>query len=637
MPDIALWPNCDHKCTMCSNEVDYKYSTTTYTFEKIKERLDKFIAWDDKQFYRFSDMKDDWTITGWEPTLNPDYFKILSYIREKFPDSRLVQLTHGDNFADEEFTKKISTLSNYHLVFPIHGYNKETHEAIVRKEWSWELLLKGIYNVLQYKKYNNQTLELRVIIQWQNYKHLDKIYELIYRYFPQVDSIVSIMMEYEWQSIDNITLTKVNYRDVLKMNEEIFLKWWNIFWKEKFKLYHFPLCTIQNKELWKYTWRTLPPDEIEFLDKCDDCELRKYCMWIHENYCKFNGEDEIISFSQEDIKKIKIIENPDNFRFNPILDVIPLDKNIHAKKKTVIFVGYACDNICRFCIDLNKRSINRNTQEILKDILLAKKNESKILEIIGGEVTIRKDFFTIMGFIKSLNFEHVYLVTNGNKMSDYIFSKKLYDLQVLDSIVFSIHGHTDILHDTLTSTPWSLKRLLQGIKNWQDLWFPREKIGTNTAIETGNYESLVEIWKFIKKIWCFGSSEFIFADPNQGWVHNKFEILMPKISDAAPYMRKLLDWWNTHGMIYRVRYVPLCYFVEYRENNISELKEIEIYSNVTHSAPDFYNSDVVEWRKNNGRVKTKKCLPCKLYNQCEWIWKTYYEKLGDEELKSILK
>jgi hypothetical protein len=46
-------------------------------------------------------------------------------------------------------------------------------------------------------------------------------------------------------------------------------------------------------------------------------------------------------------------------------------------------------------------------------------------------------------------------------------------------------------------------------------------------------------------------------------------------------------------MTYRVRYVPLCYFEDYLENNISELKEIEIYSNVTHSAPDFYNADVV--------------------------------------------
>ncbi len=112
---------------------------------------------------------------------------------------------------------------------------------------------------------------------------------------------------------------------------------------------------------------------------------------------------------------------------------------------------------------------------------------------------------------------------------------------------------------------------------------------------------------------------------------------MPKITEASSYMRDVIDWWNKNEMIYRVRYVPLCYFEEYLDNNISEIKEIEIYTNVTHSAPDFYNSDVVEWRKNTWRVKTKKCIWCKLYNKCEWIWKTYYEKLWDEELKPILK
>lgn len=69
---------------------------------------------------------------------------------------------------------------------------------------------------------------------------------------------------------------------------------------------------------------------------------------------------------------------------------------------------------------------------------------------------------------------------------------------------------------------------------------------------------------------------------------------MPRISDAAPFMRELLNWGNANNMMYRVRYVPLCYFPEYRENNISEIKEVQIYSSVTHSAPDFHNSDVVE-------------------------------------------
>ena len=631
MPDIALWSACDHKCTMCSNSVDYIETISDYTYETIKKRIDGFVWGDDRNFHRFPDLKDDWTITWWEPTLNPDYYKILKYIRDKFPNSKLVQLTHWDKFADIGFTKEIVTLSNYHLVFPIHWYNKLTHEAIVRKEGSWEALIKWIYNVLKYKRFDDQTFEIRIIIQGQNYKHLDKIYEFIYKYFPQVDSVVSIMMEYEGQAIDNKKLTSVNYKDVYKINEKVFLEYWEKFWINKFKLYHFPLCTLKNPKLWKYMWRTLPSHEINFVWKCSTCKLSKYCMWIHETYCEFNWEKEIIPFKKKDIWNIKIIENKDNFRFKPIIDV----KDSFAGKKTVIFVWYGCNIGCRFCIDLNKRHINRTTKEVLKDILLAKKNWTEILEIIGWEVTIRKDFFVIMKFIKSLNFRHSYMVTNWLRFADREFSERLYDMKVLDSIVFSIHADNAKLHDKLVAVPWAFDKLVKWIKIWQDLWYDNKRIWTNTAIEKGNFDNVYEIWKFVKKLKCLWSSEFIFADPNVWWVHDNFEELMPTISESSPHMRKMLDWWNKNWMIYKVRYVPLCHFEDHIENWISEIKETEIYTNVTHSAPDFYNDDVVEWRQETWRIKPKKCEWCKLYNKCEWIWITYYEKLWDEELLPI--
>jgi len=90
-------------------------------------------------------------------------------------------------------------------------------------------------------------------------------------------------------------------------------------------------------------------------------------------------------------------------------------------------------------------------------------------------------------------------------------------------------------------------------------------------------------------------------------------------------------------MVYRVRYVPLCYFKEYIEtNNISELMEKKIYSKVIHSAPDFVDEDVITNRQISGRMKTEKCKWCKLYDICEWLWVTYLENRGDEELKPVI-
>lgn len=66
-----------------------------------------------------------------------------------------------------------------------------------------------------------------------------------------------------------------------------------------------------------------------------------------------------------------------------------------------------------------------------------------------------------MKFIKSMNFRHVYLVTNGNRLADYEFAKKFYELDVLHSIVFSIHGPNPEIHNLVTSTPKSFEKLIE--------------------------------------------------------------------------------------------------------------------------------------------------------------------------------
>lgn len=319
MPDIALWSACDHKCVMCSNSKEYIDTIRDYSLSALKTRIDSYKAWNDFSLHRFPDVQWDWTITGWEPTLNPAYFEVLSYIREEFPMSRIIQLTHGDNFANEEFTKKISTISNYHICVPLHGFNAETHEAIVRKKWSFQALMRGIINILKYKN-QDQQLEIRIIIQKMNYKYLDKMYYLIHKFFPQVDTVTTIMMEFEGQALDNIEHTRVNYTQVMEANNDVFVKWGEVFGRDRFRLYHFPLCIVKDTRLWKYLWRTLPAHEITFVKACMDCKSAKYCMWIHEAYADFNGQNEFSSFTYniED----SIVEDPDNFRFHPIKSVI---------------------------------------------------------------------------------------------------------------------------------------------------------------------------------------------------------------------------------------------------------------------------------------------------------------------------
>ena len=302
-------------------------------------------------------------------------------------------------------------------------------------------------------------------------------------------------------------------------------------------------------------------------------------------------------------------------------------------KKTVIIVGYRCNNQCQFCNDANKRELrNKTTEEIQQEMIDAKKRGTTYIELIGGETTIRPDAAELIKFAKNLDFETINMATNGRMFSYLKFTKKIIKAGLTD-IVFSIHGHNAKIHDYLTQSPGSFKQLLEGLNNFKKLGF--KKIGSNTTIVKQNYKYLPKIGKFIFDQ-GIRNSEFIFVDPNYGGAYDNFDKLVPKISKIAPYIKKCLDIGKKNKIPHwHIRYVPLCYFKDYL-NQVSELQEVETFK-TEHLAPDFENFNVEESRQEIGRIKPKKCQKCKLFNQCEGIWKEYLKQYGDKELKPILK
>lgn len=301
-------------------------------------------------------------------------------------------------------------------------------------------------------------------------------------------------------------------------------------------------------------------------------------------------------------------------------------------KKTVIFTDYNCNNNCIFCIDKNKRAIKgKDFKLITKEIKEAKERGTTYLEFIGGEVTIRKDSLDIFSYAKKVGFDTIALVTNGRMLSYKDYARKLLDSGV-SHLVISIHGHTKTLHDKLTESEGSYEQMIKGLANLRSLGF--DNIGSNTTIVKQNYKYLPRIGQFLldNKIY---NSEFIFVDPNYGAAKDNFKKLVPHISVIAPYVRKCLALKKGDKLVnhWHIRYVPLCYFVEFLDQ-VSEIEEVKRFK-TEHIAPDFVNLSVEESRASVGRIKTKRCDGCKLFDICEGVWKEYIEQYGDSELKLI--
>lgn len=300
-------------------------------------------------------------------------------------------------------------------------------------------------------------------------------------------------------------------------------------------------------------------------------------------------------------------------------------------KKTVIFAGYTCNNKCLFCINAFKRDLpSRKTEELMREMTNARQRGSKYLELIGGELTIRPDIVFLVRYAKKLGFQTVAIATNGRMFSYKKFAKEIVNAGI-DHLIFSIHGHNSQVHDSLVQSSGSFQELVEGLKNLKRLKFTN--IGSNTAIVKGNYKHIVDIGKFIYTM-GIRNAEFIFVDPTYGGAHSAFKDLVPRISDAAPYVRRCLALGRGRkAKHWAVRYVPLCYFKDYL-NQISELHEVALFT-TEHIASDFYNADVERSRAEIARIKTEKCLGCKYYDICEGIWKEYLKYYGDSELSPI--
>jgi len=299
--------------------------------------------------------------------------------------------------------------------------------------------------------------------------------------------------------------------------------------------------------------------------------------------------------------------------------------------KIVVFAGYSCNNRCRFCVGSEKRALpEKSTGELLREVAEARRQGAGVLELIGGEVTIRPDFLKIVAAAKKMGIQEVVTATNGRIFADKAFAAAAVKAG-LDSIIFSVHGPDAGTHDALTCAPGSFEQLKKGLANLKALGFRR--INGNTTVVKQNFRRLPEIARFYaaRRI---RNVEYIFVDPNYGGAMSEFDELVPRISLAAPWMRKALAIGRDAGFRqWKVRYVPLCHFKGYFDQ-ISEMNERRLFS-TQHWAPDFKNTDAIVSRQQVARRKTERCLGCAAYKICEGIWNEYLRRFGDKELKPL--
>lgn len=123
-----------------------------------------------------------------------------------------------------------------------------------------------------------------------------------------------------------------------------------------------------------------------------------------------------------------------------------------------------CNQRCLFCLDRDAQNGTFLDFEALRrELLRGRRLGMRRVVLSGGEPTLHPRFLELVSLARDLGYGHIQAITNGRRFCYGDFLSKAVAAG-LGEITFSLHGHTQALHDRLTRTPGSFLQALAALK-----------------------------------------------------------------------------------------------------------------------------------------------------------------------------
>ena len=150
-------------------------------------------------------------------------------------------------------------------------------------------------------------------------------------------------------------------------------------------------------------------------------------------------------------------------------------------------ITYRCNHRCDFCYNAPLKQKELDTEQAKEVIRKVAEFGVLYLTITGGEPLVRRDFFDLAKYARSLGLA-LRLYTNGY-MIDRRLAERIAELQPFE-IEISVHGSRPETHDGVTRVPGSLAKLLTAFGHLRDLG---QKVSLKTPVTKMNQEELAGI------------------------------------------------------------------------------------------------------------------------------------------------
>ncbi|NQU99825.1 MAG: radical SAM protein [Parcubacteria group bacterium] len=578
---------------------------------------------------------------GGEPTLRKDLIELVQFAKDK--KFRVVSiLTNGVLLSKDKLVKdllSVKNTKNFSLSFSIslHSHRKDISEKLVARKNTFNKTIKGIENLI---KNGCRNLSLYRIITKYNYRDLPTFVNFVHKKFPQIKNITFSFIYPAGAALKN-----KNIFPRLSKVESYFQEALNLCKKYEISFSittcgTIPLCFLKGYEYLLINQQELDrPENVGLIDSsqdgefelatkefhqetkikaswCADCLYNDKCGGIWRTYVEMYGIDEL----------------------KPVLKK-GQDKN-KRPKVLLLLTGFSCNNNCIFCSNVADRNFNSPTEELLKKIDQGYEQGFRILEFIGGEVTIRPDFFDLVSYAKKIGFEDIQITSNGRLFSYPEFTKKAWQAG-LKGVVVSLYGHNKKLHDGVTRTPGSFEQCLQGIKNISKI--KGMNLIINTVVSKINYKFLYQIGRFIHQLGIREWHPLELLPDGRGMKH--YDALAVPYKKLSPYMKKLGKL--AGHKIKRIDFFdfPFCLFNKdlLDNKNINYFTPQRRYEDIEIQAHDPASrvDKIIQGKKiiYQDKYKTKPsfCRNCLYFYQCGGIAKPYFKRYQDKEIRELAK
>ena len=289
-------------------------------------------------------------------------------------------------------------------------------------------------------------------------------------------------------------------------------------------------------------------------------------------------------------------------------------------------VGFACNNLCRFCVQGDKREKipAKPVGELRRALAEGRRSGATGVVFTGGEPSLHRGLLDLVRRAKALGYRDIQIQTNGRTLCYEKLVKSFVRAGVTE---FSpaLHGSRPEIHDFLTGAPGSFMQTVAGMRNVKKL---KSRLITNTVVTKVNYRDLPDLARLFVSL-KVDQFQFAFmhmtgrAGQNKSWLTARKAII-------EPWIKKALDVGLKAGRRVMTEAIPYCFMSGY-EDCVAEriIPQTKIFD------ADIVIEDYTKVRRTEGKAKGPRCPECRYFDSCEGPWREYPELFGWDEFVPV--